>query len=116
MRTTYPSDVTNEQWHRIADLIPPPEKLGRHRSIDEREVLNAINYRWSTGCSWRMLPHDFPQWGTVYAYFRRWQRVGILREIRTTLLGRHVQSNKTATAPQPFATTHQPRSSGRAVS
>lgn len=26
-----------------------------------------------SGCAWRYLPHDFPQWTTVYYYFSRWR-------------------------------------------
>ncbi len=88
IRDTYPSDINEQQWRDIASLIPASRKRGRSRSTSEREVVNAINYRWSTGCSWRMLPHDFPTWGTVYTYFRNWQRQGVLREIRSQLICR----------------------------
>lgn len=27
--------------------------------------------KWRTGCQWRMLPHDFPAWEAVYAFWRR---------------------------------------------
>lgn len=87
-RPPYPSDVSAEQWRRIAPLLPPDEKRGRRRSTDLREVVNGINYRWSTGCVWRMLPHDFPPWATVYTYFRRWRSDGTLPVIREELLKR----------------------------
>jgi putative transposase len=51
-------------------------------------VVNAVNYRWTTGCAWRMLPHDFPPWETVYTYFRDWRRNGTLPELRTICLQR----------------------------
>jgi putative transposase len=53
-----------------------------------RTVLNAINFRWRCGCTWRMLPHDFPPWETVYMYFRIWRQAGILPFIRDALLHR----------------------------
>ena len=87
-RSPYPSDVSDKQWESISVVIPPGEERGRHRSTEMREVVNSINYRWRTGCVWRMLPHDFPPWATVYTYFRRWQRDGTLREIRDVLLRR----------------------------
>ncbi len=87
-RQTYPSDINEKQWKTISQMIHPHYKQGRTRSTNEREVINAINYRWSTGCSWRMLPHDFPTWSTVYSYFRIWSSKGILREIRTKLICR----------------------------
>ena len=85
-RHPYPSDLSDAQWRSIAPTIPPERDLGRHRSTDVREIVNGINYRWSTGCVWRMLPHDFPPWGTVYTYFHRWQQDGTLKELRDALL------------------------------
>jgi transposase len=82
----YPSDLTDAQWSRLDDVLPPKRLVGRHRSVSLRDVANAINYRWETGCVWRMLPHDFPAWGTVYAYFRTWQRAGVIRQLREILL------------------------------
>lgn len=87
-RRPYPSDLTDAQWRRVARLIPPERKRGRRRRTDMRDVVNAINYRWTTGCVWRMLPHDFPPWETVYTYFRRWQRDGTLTPLREILLRR----------------------------
>ena len=87
-RSPYPSDVNDRQWESISVVIPPEEERGRRRSTEMREVVNSINYRWRTGCVWRMLPHDFPPWATVYTYFRRWQHDGTLREIRDVLLRR----------------------------
>jgi putative transposase len=43
---------------------------GRPRTIDLREVLNAIFYINRSGCSWRMLPHDFPNWAAVFRLFQ----------------------------------------------
>ena len=38
----YPSDVIDEEWARIAPLLPKPAKRGRKPGVDMREVLNAI--------------------------------------------------------------------------
>jgi len=38
----YPTDLTDEEWARIAPLLPKPAKRGRKRDVDLREVLNAI--------------------------------------------------------------------------
>jgi putative transposase len=47
------------------------------RTPDVRAVVNAIFYLLRTGCQWRLLPHQFPPWGTVYYYFRYWESAGI---------------------------------------
>jgi transposase len=88
-RRQYPSDVTDRQWRRIDPLVSRMlQRTGRPPTTDLREVVNALSYRWRTGCVWRMLPHDFPPWGTIYAYAREWARAGVLPRIRETLLRR----------------------------
>src|SRR5258705_8153532 len=73
---TYPSDLTDAQWERLAPLIPPAKPGGRPRSVDIRAVVDAIFSRIKTGCQWRQLPRDFPPWGTVAGYDRIWRRNG----------------------------------------
>src|SRR5436190_4366642 len=65
-RAAYPSDLTDAQWALIAPLIPPAEPGGREREVDLHEIFNGILYVLRSGCSWRMLPHDLPPWGTVH--------------------------------------------------
>jgi putative transposase len=75
-RKAYPTDVTDQQWCILEPLILAVLNLsqrGRPRQVDLREIVNAINYVRRTGCAWRLLPHDFPAWQTVYGYFRRWR-------------------------------------------
>jgi transposase len=86
VRRRYPSDLTDRQWAAIAPLLPPDARTGRRRRQPLREVLDALNYRWETGCAWRMLPHDFPPWGTVYRYYRHWQRTGALHRLHDALI------------------------------
>src|SRR5215467_8591543 len=81
----YPSDLTDEQWNCIKDLIPPPKPGGRKRQLDMRQVLNAIFYLNKSGAQWRMLPKDFPNWKSVYHYFRLWRDDGTWQRIHDTL-------------------------------
>jgi len=81
----YPSDLTDEQWAILEPLIPPAKPGGRPRSVDMREVINAIFYVDRTGCQWRALPHDFPPWSTVWSYFRTFRNDGTWERIHTTL-------------------------------
>jgi putative transposase len=77
----YPSDLTEQQWDLIKDLLPKPRHGGRPRTIDVREVINAIFYINRTGCPWRYLPKSFPKWKTTYDYFTRWQAQGVWTQI-----------------------------------
>jgi putative transposase len=65
--------------------LPPAKPGGRPRKTDLRDVLNALFYLNRTGCAWRMLPHEFPPWKTVYNYFRAWIDQAVWPEILATL-------------------------------
>jgi transposase len=82
----YPSDLTEEEWSRIEPLLPQPAKRGRKRTIDLREVVNAIRYLVRSGCGWRMLPIHFPPWETVYWWFRRLARRFLFKTIHDIAL------------------------------
>ena len=83
--TTYPTDLTDAQWQRLAPLLPAAKPGGRPRRVDLRAVCNALFYLTRSGCHWRLLPADFPAWQTVYWYFRRWQGDGTWEAINDAL-------------------------------
>jgi len=80
----YPSDLSDEQWRIIQRLLPKPARRGR-KPIDRRRVIDAILYVVRSGCQWRMLPRDFPNWSTVYGVFRRWRLGGLWQQIHDAL-------------------------------
>ncbi len=75
--SAYSTDLTNSAWELISPLLPGAQHGGRPRTTDVRAVLNAIFYLLRTGCQWRLLPREFPVWGTVYHYFRSWKNAGV---------------------------------------
>ncbi len=82
----YASDLTDAEWVLIAPLLPLPNRLGRPRKTDLREVVNALLYIASSGGAWRLLPKDFPPFSTVQKYFWRWRDDGLLRTINNELV------------------------------
>lgn len=82
----YASDLTDEEWTLIAPLMPSPNRIGRPRRTDLREVMNALLYMASSGGAWRLLPKDFPPFSTVQKYFYRWRDEGLLRTISNELV------------------------------
>lgn len=84
-RKGYPTDLTDREWGMLEPCLPAAKPGGRPRETDLREVLNALFYLERTGGAWRMLPHEFPAWETVYTYFRNWKRDGTWDEIDDTL-------------------------------
>ena len=72
-RKTYPSDLSDEQWKLLETMLPPAERRGRKRRVCLRQVLNALRYILRTGCAWRYLPSEYPNWTSVYYYFQKWR-------------------------------------------
>ena len=81
----YPSDLSNAEWALVKPMIPPARRGGRKRSIDVREVLNAIFYVLWTGCQWKALPKDLPPKSTAHYYFMLWDWDGTLERIHHAL-------------------------------
>lgn len=72
----FPSDLTDQEWKILESLLPLPKPGGRPRSVNLREVMNAVFYVLRGGIPWRFLPKEFPPWKTVYHYFRLWRMDG----------------------------------------
>jgi putative transposase len=81
LRQAYDSDLLDQEWERIRPFIPRHPPTGRLPKILKREIVNAIFYVNKTGCQWRSLPHDFPNWSTVYGLFRQWSKSGVWEQI-----------------------------------
>ena len=78
-RKAYATDLTDDQWERVRPYLPKPKSgtaRGGRPATDTREVVNAIFYHLRAGGAWRLLPHDFPPWSTVYTRFRQWRDAG----------------------------------------
>ncbi len=71
-RRPYPTDLTDAQWALLEPLLPGPAWTGRRRTRELREVVNARLSRLRTGCQWRLLPHEFPNWNSVRYYYDLW--------------------------------------------
>jgi putative transposase len=81
-RRAYQTDLTDREWEVIKPLLP---NAGRKRKHSLREIINALFYHTRAGGSWRLLPHDFPPWESVYGFFNRWSKDGTLERIHDSL-------------------------------
>ncbi len=84
-RKSYPSDLSDVEWQILETLVPPAKPGGRPREQNMRDIVNAIFYLLRAGCPWRMLPHNFPPWQTVYYYFAQWRRDGTFKRMNDEL-------------------------------
>lgn len=113
-RRAYPSDLSDEEWQRIEPLVPVHTGIGRPVKWSRRELVNAMLYVLRTGCQWRLLPHDFPPYGTVFYHFRQWRRLGLweginqaLREQVRVAAGREAQPSAGVVDSQSVKTTEK---------
>ena len=87
--STHEKEIPDGSIRRRMELhephLPAPKGLGRPRTHSLREILNAVFYLLKSGCQWRLLPHDFPRWPTVYHYFRRWRMDGTWERVNRAL-------------------------------
>ena len=77
MRKPYPTDLSDAEWISLRSYLPTPKAQGKPRTHSLRDVFDAIFYVLKSGCHWRLLPHDFPPWSTVYYHFRRFRSSGL---------------------------------------
>src|SRR5829696_2055435 len=85
MKRAYQTDLSDAEWSCLEPHLPAPEATGRPRLHSPREILDAILYVLKSGCAWRLLPHDFPPWRTVYHYIRAWRLDGTWERMHAAL-------------------------------
>lgn len=97
----YPSDLTDQQWAIIEPLLVKKARGpgGRPATHARRQIVNAILYVERTGCAWRMLPKDFPNWKTVYGYFATWRDDGTVKRVHDALRERVREKEGRGTEP-----------------
>lgn len=85
----YPSEINDKSWNNLKKMLPKSKKkendVGRH-PVDLRQVINGIFYVLRSGCSWRMLPNDYPCWQTIYGYFNSWSKADVWEKINVELV------------------------------
>ena len=86
----YSSDLTDKQWSMIEPFFIG-EKRGKHfQAHSKRDLVNAVLYLNKTGCQWRLLPNDFPQYATVWSFYRR----AVISGLWEKIMGRLVEKSR----------------------
>ena len=99
MSHSYPSDISREQFARTLPLLESARRRTKPRTVDLYDVFCGVLYLLKSGCQWRMLPVDFPDWRTCYKYFRQWserpgpEKESILEQVLKKWVGAARQSN-----------------------
>ncbi|MDF2267367.1 IS5 family transposase [Streptomyces coacervatus] len=83
--------MTDAEWAAVRDALPVPAWLegrgGQPEGYCHRQMLDAVFYVTDNGVKWRSVPADFPAWDRVYAFFRRWRKDGLVKELHDRLRG-----------------------------
>lgn len=75
-------EISNKEWERIKGMLPP-ERTGKkgRPAKNNRSMLNGMLWIARTGAQWREMPECYGPWQSVYARFRKWQKIGIWEKI-----------------------------------
>lgn len=75
-------ELTNEEWNRIKDLLPPENtgKKGRPAK-DNLNMMNGMLWIARSGAQWRNLPECYGAWQSVYSRLRKWRDDGTLENV-----------------------------------
>jgi len=109
----YTSDLSEREWEILESLLNVyAAKRGRPRKLNLREVVNGIFYVLRNGCIWADLPKDFPNFNSVYYYYRQWCKAGIwsgineaLRRQARQMVGRKPEASAGSIDSQSIKTT-----------
>src|SRR5258707_3414882 len=88
-RRGYGTDLSDEEWAVLEPLLPRQERghgtAGRPTTVDQRAIVNALRYTPRTGCQWRLIPLEFPNWNTVRYSFDKWTHDGTWERVNVEL-------------------------------
>lgn len=77
--------LRDDQWERIAPLLPGKVGDPGRSVVDNRLFLEAVLWIVRVGSPWRDLPEAFGHWNSVFHRFRRWAKAGVFDKVFTAL-------------------------------
>jgi putative transposase len=86
MRKNYPTSLPDQEWACLKTHLAASKPLSRLRTHTLRDVFDGIFCILRSGGFWRLLPHDFPPWPTVYHHFRIFRLSGVRHLVFEVLL------------------------------
>ena len=83
-------DMTDEEWQRVAPLIPelrPRSELRGRPLTDTRNVLNGVLWVMCSSARWSAMPRRYPPYQTCHRRFKAWHDSGVLARVMQQLFG-----------------------------
>ena len=73
--------LSDEQWERVAPLLPGKVGDPGRSGADNRLFLEAVLWIARAGAPWRDLPAHFGNWNSIFQRFRRWALKGVFARL-----------------------------------
>ena len=80
-------ELSDEQWARIADLLPGKVGDPGRTGADNRQFVNGVLWVLRSGAHWQDLPERYGKYKTVHKRFTRWAKAGIWEKVFASLTG-----------------------------
>ena len=69
-------ELSDEQWQKIADLVPGKVGDPGRSGADNRLFVNGVLWVLRSGAHWHDLPPCYGKWKSVHKRFARWAKAG----------------------------------------
>jgi transposase len=77
----YECDITRAQFEKILPILESAKNKTRPRTTDLYLVFCGILYLLKTGCQWRLIPKEYPDWKLLHYYFTIWNKTEVLNKV-----------------------------------
>ena len=79
-------ELSDEQWLRIADLLPGKVGDPGRSGGDNRRFVNGVLWVLRSGAHWHDLPPRYGKWKSVHKRFTRWAKAGVWERVFDSLI------------------------------
>ena len=79
-------ELTDQQWHKIKDLLPGRTETVGATARDNRQFVNGVLWILRSGSPWRDLPERYGDWKNTHRRFSRWAAAQVWEKIFAVLI------------------------------
>jgi transposase len=79
-------ELNQEQWERIAPLLPGKAGDPGRTASDNRLFVNGVLWVLRSGAHWCDLPERYGRWKTAHKRFSRWAKAGVWDRVFADLI------------------------------
>lgn len=80
-------ELSDEQWRRIADMLPGKVGDPGRSGADNRVFVNGVLWVLRSGARWQDLPERYGNWKSLHKRFTRWAKAGVWERVFGSLTG-----------------------------